>query len=130
FQIPPQLPDRQLSTEVRHNIFLAVKEILNNALKHSEARRLTLKFSVSADAFEISIKDDGHGMASEPADTATRFKRTGHGLANLRERLAAINGRFEIRSEPGGGTEILLTVPLGKHSLPLSSIHTTRNGTA
>ena len=114
FIIPTKLPDHRLSTDVRHNVFLAVKEVLNNVFKHAHAEKITLKISTHAHELEISISDDGCGMdlnLDEKTEIG-RFKRTGHGMINLRERLAAINGRFEIKSESRCGTEVRLLVPL------------------
>jgi ligand-binding sensor domain-containing protein/signal transduction histidine kinase len=112
FMIPPKLPDCRLSTEVRHNVFLAVKELINNAVKHSGARRLTLTIRAGTEEFEIVIADDGRGMAPATAGGADRFARAGHGLINVRERLTSIRGHFELHSEPGRGTEARLIVPL------------------
>jgi signal transduction histidine kinase/ligand-binding sensor domain-containing protein len=111
FVIPTQLPERRLSTEVRHNVFLSVKECLNNVLKHAGATQLILTIRVRDDEFEVCVADNGRGIPSENPDRAEKFKRTGHGLANLRERMAAIGGRFELNSDPGTGTEIRLVVP-------------------
>jgi len=110
FSIPRELPPCHISTEVRHNLFLAVKEALNNALKHSVGKRVVLTISADAEKLTISIADDGQGMgtASEPA----KNKRTGHGLGNMRERLNAIRGNMELKSEGGRGTEVRFVVPL------------------
>jgi signal transduction histidine kinase len=115
-KIPWELPYCHLSTDVRHNVFLAVKEALNNALKHSGATEIVLTIAARADEFEIEITDNGRGIIAKENNEPLKIKRTGHGLANLRERLASIHGRFELKSEPDQGTEVRLIVPLGKES--------------
>ncbi|HEX3716704.1 MAG TPA: two-component regulator propeller domain-containing protein [Verrucomicrobiae bacterium] len=110
FVIPASLPHCRLSTDVRHNIFLAVKEALNNVLKHSEASRAEIQIATGPDSFEIRISDDGRGMA--PAvQNGLGTGRISHGLENLNQRLAAIQGRCEITSVPGQGTCVRLIVP-------------------
>jgi ligand-binding sensor domain-containing protein/signal transduction histidine kinase len=127
FVIPPKLPDCRLSTEVRHNVFLAVKEILNNVVKHSGAKRVTLGITVRVGEFEVSVSDDGCGINAEENGEPGRMKRTGRGLANLRERLASIRGRFELCSEGGSGVHVRLIVPLGANDVHVSYNHPTRS---
>jgi len=115
-KVPWKLPDCHLSTDVRHNVFLAVKEALNNAIKHSGATEIVLTISARADEFEINIADNGRGIIAKEGNETQKNKRTGRGLANMRERLASIHGVFELKSEPGQGTEVRLIVPLGKES--------------
>ncbi len=114
FIIPAKLPDCRLATDVRHNIFLAVKEALNNALKHSGGTQVQINLSVTADEFEVLIADNGRGFTSSTPDQVPldKTRRTGHGLINLRDRLTAVNGRCELESKPGGGTRVRLIVPL------------------
>jgi ligand-binding sensor domain-containing protein/signal transduction histidine kinase len=126
FVIPTKLPTCRLSTDIRHNVFLAVKEILNNALKHSGATRIVLHILAHTDAFEVRITDDGRGTGTEETGESGKIKRVGHGLSNLRERLASIQGTFELKSEPGRGTDICLIIPLSANPKGVSSIHPTR----
>jgi signal transduction histidine kinase len=114
FKIPWKLPHCHLSTDVRHNVFLSVKEALNNAVKHSAATEIVLTISARPDEFEICIADNGQGI--ETSSKPQNNKRKGRGLSNMRERLESIHGKFELKSEPGRGTEIRLVIPLGKES--------------
>jgi signal transduction histidine kinase/ligand-binding sensor domain-containing protein len=107
FVIPAKLPDCRLSSDVRHHIFLAVKETLNNILKHAAASRVELRMAVDDDRFSIIIADDGRGI-----DGITPGKRGGHGLINIRERLAAIGGQCCIKSVPGTGTQVEFVIHL------------------
>jgi len=109
------LPDFPLSAEVRHNVFLAFEEALNNALKHARAARVRVDMAVARSQFEIIVRDDGCGFdptASAPANGSTAHKRGGNGLSNLHQRLAEVGGRCELSSRPGQGTRVSLTVPL------------------
>jgi ligand-binding sensor domain-containing protein/signal transduction histidine kinase len=114
--IPDKLPDCRLPTDVRHNVFLAFKEALNNALKHSGGTQVLVSLHAKENEFELVIADNGCGLALSPPDESSvdRIRRTGHGLANLRARLAAINGRCELESSAGHGTRVKLTVPLAQ----------------
>lgn len=122
--IPANLPHRRLSTDVRHNVFLAVKEALTNVLKHSEAKNVDLRLTVRDSEFEISITDDGRGFDSNSPATGSNTKRTGHGLPNIRDRLVDVNGRAEIVSQTGTGTCVRLVAPIVEDD-GMSSIHLT-----
>ncbi len=107
--IPDHLPACRLTLDVRHSLFLAIKEALNNVLKHSGATSAEVQIRVDGELFEIRITDNGRGIApSAPVKNG----RVGHGLANLNERLAAVQGRCEVRTIPGQGTSICLVIPL------------------
>ena len=112
FNIPTELPPRHLPTDVRHNVFLAVKEVLNNALKHSGASRTELTIEARASEFEIVISDDGRGLNPPQSCEPGRTRRTGHGLVNIGQRLTSIGGRMDLKSEAGHGTQIRFIVPL------------------
>lgn len=99
---PPALP---LTADVRHNLFLAVKEALNNVVRHARATRVWLRVAVTASVLEISIADDGQGFAGDPTDPGA------DGLGNMRQRLAQIGGSIRIDSRPGAGTHVTFTVP-------------------
>jgi signal transduction histidine kinase len=108
-----------LSAEVRHNLFLAFEEALNNILKHAAAGSVKLEMNCAPDAFSIRISDDGRGFEPGAVAPATS-RRGGNGLANLRRRLSAAGGRCELRSQPGLGTTVVLSVPLtGRMAVPL-----------
>jgi len=112
--VPPQLPEHQLQAEVRHNLFLAVKEALNNVVKHARATEVWLRVSVQPDDFVVTVEDNGRGLAAAVADESGKAGRvsSGRGLGNLEKRLAASGGRCVVASEPGRGTRVLFTLPL------------------
>jgi signal transduction histidine kinase len=104
-QIPNSFPDQVISGEVRHHLFLAVKEALNNAVRHGVASKISFRVRVLEDRLWILITDNGSGF-----DTSGRSN--GHGLLNLRNRLEHLHGHCELESSPGAGTTVSLQLPL------------------
>jgi len=107
--LPGGLPDHPLSAETRHSLFLAFKEALANALKHSGATKVHVAMRLAASRFSIRVHDNGKGFALE---TASPRKVQGIGLANMRQRMADIGGVCQIDSAPGEGTTISLNLDL------------------
>jgi signal transduction histidine kinase len=108
FDLPSEIPPLAVPTEVRHQIFLAAKEALNNVLKHARAQRVSIQVKLAKGGFEIVIEDDGCGFDSS---APTKRAGGGNGLENMRERMRNISGLFECQSRPGHGTRILFGVP-------------------
>lgn len=112
--VPEQLPAWPVTAEVRHNLFLAFKEALNNVLKHAAASELCVSLKTDPDAFTLVIRDNGVGFCPEApaqhgASAPSRIVH-GHGLANMRLRLEKVGGHCEIQSAPGRGTEVKFVV--------------------
>lgn len=103
--LPDQVPARELSTDVRHNLFLVVKEAINNAVKYAHATELRLRIAVSEEKLELSIEDNGRGFAQPPESNDT------DGLRNMRLRMEDIGGRCWIQGRPGAGAKIALELP-------------------
>jgi ligand-binding sensor domain-containing protein/signal transduction histidine kinase len=116
-ELPGEVPALRLSAEVRHNLFCAVKEALNNVLKHSQANTVRVRFDLHPANLEITITDNGKGF--DPVDALhpvghQSSPSAGDGLLNMRERMESVGGQCTIQSRVGGGTCVLLSVPL-KH---------------
>ena len=109
-EVPAQLPAVAIPPEVRHNVFLAFKEAVNNIVKHAQASEAWIRLRLEPDRFILSIEDNGRGPQGLEAPAA----RTRNGLRNMRKRLNDIHGEFAIGPGPGGGTAVRLTVPAGK----------------
>jgi signal transduction histidine kinase len=103
--LPRGLPASEVDTERRHALLLAVREALNNAVKHAEAREVCLRVMLPPGVLVVEVEDDGKGF--DPATV-----RAGEGFGNLRSRLAAIGGSCAITSMPGTGTKVALCLPL------------------
>jgi signal transduction histidine kinase/ligand-binding sensor domain-containing protein len=111
--VPAELPPYVLPAEVRHNLFLAIKEALNNVVKHAHATEVWMRLIVHPLAFTLVIADNGCGLHSiKSGETETGRISSGHGLGNLDQRLRANGGSCVITSEPGQGTRVELNVNL------------------
>lgn len=106
---PDDLPEFQVTAEVRQHLFFAVKEALTNVLKHAQAAEARLQIAFTPPLLDITVEDDGVGF---PAGTTRRF---GNGLNNLQQRMTAVGGQVEFSPRPGGGTRVRFRVKLGKH---------------
>lgn len=107
--VPLQLPHWPITAEMRHNVFLAFKEVLNNVVKHSGADEVSVVLATDDSGFQLLVRDNGKGF--DPAAVSTRPGR-GNGLKNMRQRLEKMGGRCEIHSAPGAGAEIKFFVPV------------------
>lgn len=117
-EIPVELPSITLPAEVRHNLFLLVKESFNNALKHSQGSEVRVRVSADATTLRITIQDDGRGFdaAGKPSDGYR-----GNGLENMRKRMEHLGGHCKIVSAPKEGTTLEFVLPLNSdHHRPLA----------
>ena len=103
--LPDDYPERQVSPEVRHNLFLIVKESLNNIAQHAQASEVWLRVKVGADEMIVTVEDNGRGFEQVPDNSRS------DGLRNMRQRMEEIGGRLDLDSEPGSGTRISLVYP-------------------
>ncbi len=109
----PDLPcGGQIASQTRHSFFLVFKEALNNILKHARATEISIQIRRHPGQLQLQLRDNGCGFV--PRD-ATKL---GNGLGNMRSRMEAIGGRFEIESSPGQGAVITLVLPLDPASAP------------
>lgn len=104
-EVAKEMPPVELSSTTRHNFLLAIKEALNNAVRHSGATTIRLRIGVEDAQLFACVADDGRGM-DEAAVSA------GDGLRNLRARLETIGGSTTVHSAPGEGTEVTFRLPL------------------
>ncbi len=102
--MPAKLPEHTMSTEERHNIFMAVKEALNNVIKHAHATEVRISLSTTDDLLTILIADNGRGFIS-PSPSVT-----GDGLENMRARLRRIGGVLALANNVGGGALVRMEV--------------------
>jgi signal transduction histidine kinase len=105
-EAPEHLPSTPISPELRHNVFLAAKEAVNNVVKHSQATAAWLRLQLEPDRFVLEIEDNGRGVAAG-SDNKGR-----NGLRNMRKRMEDIGGQFEMGAGAEGGTRVRLVAPL------------------
>ena len=103
--LPEQVPAREISTDVRHNLFLVVKEALNNIVKHARATEVWLRIHSTDTHLRMAVEDDGIGFDA-PSNAAEA-----DGLKNMQQRIADIGGTCRIESQAPGGTKVLVELP-------------------
>ncbi len=119
FDLPARLPDAPVSTEIRNNLFLAIKEAFNNVRKHAQASEVCVRITLThaegepaaaearrASRYCLSIEDNGRGFSTENRGSGR------DGLSNMQQRLEQIRGRFEVQSTVGQGTKLRFTIPV------------------
>jgi signal transduction histidine kinase/ligand-binding sensor domain-containing protein len=113
-EVPLEVPAQPVTAEVRHHVFLAFKEALNNVVKHAAATEVRVELKLSAEKLELLVADNGRGFsvshALNPLAANPVGPVRGNGLANMQRRLVEIGGTCEIHSELGRGSEVKLTV--------------------
>jgi two-component system NarL family sensor kinase len=97
-----------LPEEVKTALFRVAQEALANIAKHAQAREVTIALHFAEGGVALRIVDDGRGFEVESVQLDPK---RGIGLRNMRERLASIGGRFEVRASPGQGTVLDAVVP-------------------
>ncbi|UNK41483.1 sensor histidine kinase [Luteimonas sp. S4-F44] len=104
-RIDMQMPKQFLvdDPERAHVLLRCTQEIITNAVRHSGASLLRLRYVQDAGAIRLDARDDGRG-----ADIA----RAGNGLTGMRERLAAYGGTLQVETAPGNGFVLRLELPL------------------
>ncbi|MFN3241616.1 MAG: ATP-binding protein [Planctomycetota bacterium] len=103
--------DKPLDENARGVLYQAVRELLHNIVKHAEAEQVIVRLRRDGNTLAVEVVDRGRGFDSRDFD----FRVTtsgGFGLFNIRERLQHLGGSCTVRSTPGEGTEVSLTVPL------------------
>jgi signal transduction histidine kinase len=104
--VPANLPATTLPSAIRHHLYLAVKEVLHNTVKHAAASEIRLRLLLEDASFRLLIEDNGCGF--EPGPTSAGAD----GLINLERRLEQIGGNCTRRTAPGAGTAVEMVVPL------------------
>jgi signal transduction histidine kinase len=104
FENAEQIPATEISGERRRNIFLCVKEALNNVAKHSKGDDVWIKINIVSGKLQITIYDNGPGINMD------KLREFGNGLKNMRKRMESIDGTFSIENKEG--TVTVFTAPL------------------
>ncbi|MCR8557348.1 sensor histidine kinase [Mucilaginibacter sp. BJC16-A38] len=95
-----------LEMTARKNLFLILKEALNNAIKHSGCKRITLDMRLSRFYLQILITDDGIGFDAGNTGVDEGFMDGGNGLLNINFRAKELGAQLKICSASGEGTKI------------------------
>jgi signal transduction histidine kinase len=97
---PDEAEGRNLNPELKRSLFLVLKEGINNAVKHSGAKNISVDFSIHGNDFTLKIADDGKGFNTE------KNSETGNGISNMIYRAEKCNCRFSISSSDTKGCAI------------------------
>lgn len=100
----------RLTPEIEIVLYRAVQESLTNVVRHAGARQVDVCLAQAPEQVQLTVRDDGRGLASNG-------ENGGLGLEGMRERVALAGGRFQARSLASGGTEISLSLPVGKAAM-------------
>lgn len=107
YDFPENIPQTTISKESHRELFMVIKESLNNIVKHSNATLIHFAIHLDDKQIRLTIKDNGQGFS---IDT----KNIGNGLRNMQSRLNQIGGKIDIDGKVNQGTTIDLTLPLNK----------------
>ncbi len=105
FELPAEIPQLRLPPGVSENLHFAIKEAIHNAVRHSRATTLEIIARIDDARLSILIRDDGAGF-----DPHGRYSSSG--LMNMRTRIESSGGSFELRSQKGQGTSVLMNLPI------------------
>jgi signal transduction histidine kinase len=108
--VPETLPE-----DVTLSVYRVVHEALQNAVKYSAAREVSVSLEGTPHRLQVTIADDGVGF-----DVGAALGK-GLGLVSMSERIEALNGTFEIHSAPGAGTRLVISVPLSAEARVLAA---------
>jgi signal transduction histidine kinase len=98
---PETIPNKELAGDKRRNVFLCVKETLNNAWKHSDGSTITIDIEANH-SLKIRIADNGEGIDME------NLRQFGNGLKNISRRMESVGGTFKIENDNGAVTTLEL----------------------
>lgn len=104
FVVNPEAENSTLTLNVRQNVYLIVKEAINNLFKYAQATEAEVQFGKKGKTLEVTVKDNGVGFDS------TKMSNR-NGLKNMYERAATIGAQLKIDSNPENGTVLSLLIP-------------------
>lgn len=102
----------RIPQKIENNIFRIVQEAVNNAIKYSETKKIEVVLHQSEHELVITIRDEGKGFDEKLIEARSINIESGRGFFNMYERTEYVNGKLDLKSSPGEGTTITLTVPL------------------
>jgi two-component system sensor histidine kinase DegS len=106
--------ERRLESYQEVMVFRAVQELLNNAVRHSQASTVKIHLDMSDSNVKLAVEDDGRGF-----DIEVLNDRNSMGLKVIRERVDMLGGYFEVESAMGQGTKIAFQIPAVSVSAPV-----------
>jgi two-component system NarL family sensor kinase len=101
--------ENRLEQSVEITIFRIVQELLNNAMKHSEATKVLVQLTKTNETLVLTVEDNGKGF-----DQKLLEQNKGAGISNIESRVSYLNGQIEIDSQMAVGTSIIIEIPIKK----------------
>lgn len=105
-EMDEQLRSKNLDSESKHQLYLVLKELVNNSLKHAECKILRISISKEGNSLIVRVEDDGRGF-EEPLISVHR-----NGLTNIKERTEKMNWNLELKTDRGLGSQIAIRIPM------------------
>ena len=103
---------RRFESYLEVMIFRAIQELVGNALRHSQANRITVKIDISDTNVHVSVEDNGNGINMD------QFEDEGDmGLKVIRDRVEMLGGSFDLESSVEDGTRVNFQVPAGRSAV-------------
>ena len=102
-----EIPEVDIPVPTETGLFRIYQELLTNAVRHSNAKVITSSLQLKDNQLLLKVKDNGQGMDPLTTDTKKTL-----GFIGIKERTFALAGKFEIKSQPGKGTEVQISISL------------------
>lgn len=102
--------EQEISHKTIHSLYRIAQEAVQNVVKHAQASDASIQVFQGRNFIELKVEDNGKGFVSESTSD-------GQGLKNMEERVSLLGGRFQIYSEVGNGTSLIINIPLEIHEL-------------
>jgi signal transduction histidine kinase len=103
-QMPENIAERSVNSEIRRNVYLVIKEVLHNIVKHAGATLVRIQIAAS-DKLSVAIEDNGTGFE------ANKIGPYSNGINNMKKRIRELGGELHLHSE--SGTRIEFSIPMG-----------------
>jgi signal transduction histidine kinase len=107
--------DGIFSTADENHLFRIIQEATSNIVKHSGAHQAHVRLHRDDSLLRVLIKDDGRGFRAELNNSMARAAQSGFGLPGMAERVRILGGTMQVKSAPGQGTHLDLTLPIPTH---------------
>jgi signal transduction histidine kinase len=104
-EVSENFPDQAVSLPFKRHMIMYFKEVVHNCARHAHATHVCLGFRIVEQGLEVCVRDNGCGFDVTQASL-------GQGLESLRNRAAEMGGEFDLQSQIGEGTQVILRVPL------------------
>lgn len=104
--------EQPLHPDVETALFRIIQEATNNIMKHSHATNVEVRLEATdGESVRLTVADNGIGLDPEEA-MSTHSCRFSMGMRGMKERVDVLHGQFEVKSRPGSGTKVLVSLPL------------------